>query len=139
MYPILRMTKEVLKFHNAPALTLEDTHVSTHICWPIDIDIFGELNNGRTLTLCDLGRLVLGKRMGLLKIMKQNGWAMTMAGVSVRYRRRIKMFQKFKLRTQTVGRDDRFVYLHQSMWRGDDATASLLYRVAITDLSLIHI
>jgi hypothetical protein len=43
------------------------------------------------------------------------------------------MFQKFKLCTKTLGRDDRFIYLHQSMWRGDDATASLLYRVAITD------
>lgn len=133
MYPILRMAKEVVKFKNAPALSLHDEHVSSHICWPVDIDIFGELNNCRTLTLYDLGRLVMGQRMGWLKLMKKNKWGMTMAGASVRYRRRVKVFQKFTIHSKPAGRDEKFIYIHQSMWRGDQATSSILYRTAVTD------
>lgn len=133
MYPVIRMAKELVKFRNAPKLGIDEMHVSTHICWPIDIDIFGELNNGRTLTLYDLGRLVMGKRMGLMAALRKNGWGMTMAGASVRYRRRVKMFQKITMKTCALGRDARFIYLHQSMWHKDQATSSVLYRTAITD------
>ncbi len=133
MYPIVRLTKEMIKFRNAPRLTIDDTHISTHICWPVDIDIFGELNNGRTLTLYDLGRLVMGRRMGLMAVVRKNGWGMTMAGASVRYRRRVKMFQKFTMKTRALGRDDKFMYLHQTMWSKGEATSSILYRSAVTD------
>jgi acyl-CoA thioesterase FadM len=133
MFPVARLAQEVLKLRKAPALSVTEGQISTHICWPIDIDIFGELNNGRTLTLYDLGRFTMGMRVGMIKALKKNGWAMTMAGVSVRYRRRVKMFQKFTVHTRTLGRDDRFLYLHQSMWRNGEATSSALYRAAITD------
>ena len=133
MYPIIRMTKELIKFKGAPKLYIDEIHVSSHICWPVDIDIFGELNNGRTLTLYDLGRLVMGYRMGLLAVNKENKWGMTMAGASVRYRRRVKIFQKFTMQSRTLGRDDRFLYLQQTMWSGDIAVSSVLYRSAVTD------
>lgn len=133
MYPIIRLIKEIVKFRNAPKLGIDDVHVSTHICWPVDIDIFGELNNGRTLTLYDLGRLVMGQRVGLAVLLKKKRWGMTMAGASVRYRRRVRVFQKFTMKSRAIGRDDRFIYLHQTMWRKGEATSGILYRVAITD------
>ena len=69
--PVIRLVKELVKFRRAPKLGLDEIHVSTHMCWPIDIDMFGELNNGRTLTLFDLGRLVMGHRVGLLRVVKK--------------------------------------------------------------------
>lgn len=56
MYPIIRMLHQILKYRGKP-LTLGETHVSTHYCLPIDLDVWMELNNGRTLTLYDLGRI----------------------------------------------------------------------------------
>ena len=50
MYPWFRMAKELWKFRKTRLGPFE-THVSTHRCWPWDIDPFMELNNGRTLTL----------------------------------------------------------------------------------------
>src|SRR3712207_8112527 len=35
----------------AAPLDLFGTHESHHVCWPWDLDVFGELNNGRALTL----------------------------------------------------------------------------------------
>jgi len=133
MYPVIRLVKELVKFRRAPKLGLDEIHVSTHMCWPIDIDMFGELNNGRTLTLFDLGRLVMGHRVGLLRVVKKNKWGMTMAGASVRYRHRVRMFQKFTMQTRAIGRDDKFLYLRQTMWSGGKATSSVLYRMAVTD------
>ncbi|MDA8747660.1 acyl-CoA thioesterase [Litoreibacter sp.] len=133
MYPIIRLVKEFIKFRNAPDLGPLDTHVSTHICWPWDIDPWMELNNGRTLTLYDLSRLPLAKRTGLIKVLRAKQWGLTMAGASVRYRRRVRAFQKVEIRSRFVCWDEKFLYLEQSMWRNGEAASHILYRAAVTD------
>ena len=132
MYPIVRMIKEFVIHRNAPALDPLGVHVSHHRCWPQDIDIFMEMNNGRILTILDLGRTVLAQRVGLISALRQNNWSMTMAGVSVRYRKRILPFAKFRTVSRAVTWDDRFFYLDQSIWIGDECAVQALYRSAIT-------
>jgi len=132
MYPYLRMAHELWKFRNAPRLPILGTHVSLHRCWPQDIDPWMELNNGRTLTLYDLGRLPLGARTGLHKVLKAKGWGMTVAGNSLRYRRRVRMFDVVEMRSRCIGWDHRFIYMEQSMWKGGDCTSHMLIRSAVT-------
>ncbi|EKE44990.1 hypothetical protein OCGS_1025 [Oceaniovalibus guishaninsula JLT2003] len=132
MYPVIRMVKELSKFRRSPRLGLFDTHVSQHVCWPWDIDLWRELNNGRTLTLYDLGRVTLFMRIGVIDLMRRRRWAGTIAGASVRYRRRVRMFDRFEMRSRIIGWDARFLYLEQSMWRGDEATSHVLLRTAVT-------
>jgi len=133
MYPFIRLAKEFFVFRNASDLGARDTHISHHICWPWDIDLWMELNNGRTLTLYDLSRLPLAKRVGLIKVLKQNKWGLTMAGASVRYRRRIRPFEKVEIRSRAVAWDDKFMYLEQSMWKTNGECANhILYRSAVT-------
>ncbi|MBE0412555.1 acyl-CoA thioesterase [Yoonia sp.] len=133
MYPLIRLAKEYLLQRKAPALSILGTHVSHHRCWPQDIDIFMEMNNGRILTILDLGRTTLAYRVGMLRALRQNGWGLTMAGVSVRYRKRIRPFVKFRTVSKAVGWDHRFLYLDQSIWIGDDCAVQALYRSAVTD------
>ena len=133
MYPIFRMAKEWIKFRNAPALQPFDTHVSTHICWPWDIDLWMELNNGRTLTLFDLGRLIMLKRTGILTAMATKRWGGTVAGASIRYRKRVRVFDKLELRTRNIGWDERFAYAEQSLWKDGTCCSHGLMRIAITD------
>ncbi|MDO5603866.1 MAG: acyl-CoA thioesterase [Paracoccus sp. (in: a-proteobacteria)] len=132
MYPLIRLAKEMLKFRRAPELGLTDTHVSTHICWPWDIDPWMELNNGRTLTLFDLGRLPMGQRMGLSRVLRENGWGLAVAGNSTRYRRRIRAFERFTMLSRNLGWDERFFYIEQSMWRRGECHNQMLLRGAIT-------
>lgn len=132
MYPYARMFKELFKFRNAPRLGVFETHVSHHICWPWDIDPWMELNNGRTLTLYDLGRIPLGQRMGLHKVLKAKGWGLAVAGNTTRYRKRVKMFHRVEMRTRIIGWDARFLYIEQSMWRGGECTSHILIRSAVT-------
>ncbi len=135
MYPYMRMYKELWKFRNAPPLGLFDTHVSHHMCLPQDIDPWMELNNGRTLTLYDLGRLPMAKRMGFDRIGKTHGWGLTVAGASTRYRRRVRMFDRFEMRSRVMGWDARFLYMDQSMWRGEECTSQMLLRSAVASKS----
>jgi acyl-CoA thioesterase FadM len=133
MYPVFRVVKELVKHRSAPPLQLGETHVSHHVCWPWDIDIFLEMNNGRTLTLFDLGRIVMFQRLGLTDLMRTHGMAGTIAGSSVRYRRRVRAFDRLEMRTRIVGWDDRFTYAEQSMWRKGECTSHALLRMAVTD------
>ncbi|WP_135502320.1 acyl-CoA thioesterase [Roseovarius aestuariivivens] len=133
MYPVIRMVWQLLKYRRAPRLGLTDCHVSHHICLPWDIDLWMELNNGRTLTLYDLGRIPLAVRTGLATTLRNQRWGLTVAGASVRYRRRIRMFEVVEMRSRAICWDDRFMYLEQSMWQKNGECANhILYRAAVT-------
>ncbi|SMR83406.1 Acyl-CoA thioesterase FadM [Aliiroseovarius halocynthiae] len=133
MYPFIRMIKEMVKFAKAEPLPVDGIHVSHHRCWPWDIDLWRELNNGRTLTMYDLGRIPLASRTGLSRALLKNRWGLTMAGASVRYRKRIRTFARFEMRSRLVGWDDRFFYVEQTMWLGKDCANQIVYRSAVTD------
>lgn len=132
MYPLIRFVKEVIKFRSAPALPVTGTHVSTHMCWPWDLDPWIELNNGRTLTLYDLGRIPMVSRTGLVETLRARKWGFTVAGNSVRYRRRIRAFDRFTMLTRVIGWDARFIYMEQSMWKGRECCNHMLLRSAVT-------
>lgn len=131
MYPVIRFVREVMAARRAPHLPPLGAHVSTHRVWPWDLDPWWELNNGRTLTLYDLGRIPMAIRLGIVDTMKRNGWGFTVAGNSVRYRKRIKLFHRFTQVSRTLGWDGRFLYMDQSMWIEGECANHMLLRVAI--------
>ncbi|MEO1536808.1 MAG: acyl-CoA thioesterase [Pseudomonadota bacterium] len=132
MYPIVRLVKEVYLNRKRSALALHETHVCHLRAWPWDIDVFLDLNNGRILTLMDLGRFGFFTRQGILPKMKAKGWYGTVAGTVIRYRRRITVMQKLELRTRVLGWDDRFTYFDQVFWRNGEPCAHAVVRTAIT-------
>jgi acyl-CoA thioesterase FadM len=136
MYPVIRFAKALVLSRKALPLGLGQTHVSHHRCWPWDLDIWMELNNGRTLTLYDLGRIPLAQRSGLLTLLRRERWGLTMAGAVVRYRRRVRAFDRIEMRSRLIGWDARFMYLEQSMWKANgDCASHAVYRGAVTDRS----
>lgn len=133
MYPFVRLIKDLFIARRMPALDPLDTHISHHRCWPQDIDQFIEMNNGRILTILDLGRTGLAQRVGLLRALSKNRWGLTIAGCSVRYRKRIRPFVRFRTVSKCIGWDERFMYLDQSIWIGNECAVQALYRSAATD------
>lgn len=132
MYPFVRFAKEMWKARRLPPLSPTGVHVSHHICWPWDLDPWIELNNGRTLTLYDLGRIPLAVRTGIIGVMRRKRWGIAVAGNSTRYRRRVKMFERFTMVSYTIGWDDKFLYMDQSLWRKGECLNQMLLRAAIT-------
>ncbi|MEM0978057.1 MAG: thioesterase family protein [Pseudomonadota bacterium] len=133
MYPFIRLSISLLHARGQPKTSFDDVYESHHRVMPWDMDLFGELNNGLTLTLLDLNRLPFGQQTGWNRCLLNNGWAMTMAGVSVRYRKRIRMFEKVRITCRSAGRDDRFFYLVQTIWSGKTAATNAVYRCAVTN------
>ena len=111
-----------------PKLDNWDEHISNHYCMPWDIDMFGEMNNGRVLTFTDLGRFPLAVRCGLIGVIWKNKWQLAMAGATVRWQRRIVPFRRYTMKSAAIGCDDRFIYLHHTIWRNEVCHASVLYR-----------
>jgi len=105
MYPFLRMTLVLRSEARKPPLGIFDTHQRSMLCLPSDADMFWEMNNGRILTFYDLGRVGLAQRTGLMRMLKAKGWGLVVAGSSVRYRARVRPFQRFDLRTRLLGWD----------------------------------
>lgn len=132
MYPYLRYRLAMARARRLPGLGLFDAHVSEHRCLPGDIDPWMELNNGRILTLYDLGRVPMAMRMGLSDAMRKNGLGMVVAGSAVRYRQRVVAFERFTMVSRLLGWDHRFLYIEQSMWKAGSCTNHVVLRQAVT-------
>ncbi|QIE57066.1 thioesterase [Pikeienuella piscinae] len=132
MYPFHRQILESIRAARLPPLAPGETHVHRFRVLPWDIDPFGDLNNGRILTLMDIGRIALAQRTGLIAVMRRRGWGLVMAGSVPQYRKRVTMLQKVETRSRLVARDERFVYIEQAMFRDGAATAAVMCRTAIT-------
>ena len=107
MYPFIRLLSASVRALTSKPLDVGDVCCTTFRCMPWDIDMFLEMNNGRVFTLYDLGRFDLSIRTGLAKVLKKQRWGLVVAGGTVRYRRRIKMFEKCTMRTEVGGFDAR--------------------------------
>ena len=113
------------------SLNLDEESVLNMRVFQGDLDFYPELNNGRHLTLMDMGRLDLAARSGLLQIVHKKKWGLAVAGASVRYRHRLKAFQSFRLYTRIVALDERWFYFHQSTIRKGKIHSSALVRGGI--------
>jgi len=80
---------------------------------PNDLDPNWHVNNGRYLTLMDLGRIDLTIRMGLLRPAIRNGWMPVLGGAMIRFQRPLKLWQPYTLRTRLLAWDEKWLYLEQ--------------------------
>jgi acyl-CoA thioesterase FadM len=88
--------------------------------WPNDLDFNFHMNNGRYLTLLDLGRLDLMLRTKLWGLVRRKRWMPVVASVNARFRRALNPFQTFTMVTRTLGWDEKFIYLEQRFLDGQE-------------------
>ncbi|MBK8572730.1 MAG: thioesterase family protein [Geothrix sp.] len=81
--------------------------------WPNDLDVNVHMNNGRFLSVMDLGRFDLTFRTGLGKAMLRNRWQPLVGGVTIRYRRSLDPFEAYELHTRLLGWDAKWFFLEQ--------------------------
>lgn len=98
---------------------------------PTDIDVLRHLNNGRYLSLFDLGRWDLLTRSGLVSAMTKKGWYAVVAAETITFRRSLELWQRFELETRLIGHDDRAVYLEHRALVGDEIYARAIIRARI--------
>lgn len=126
-----RLVKVLVAAGRRPALDVFGESVVSFRVWPSDLDTNRHLNNGRYLTLMDLGRWDLLTRMGLGRHVMRRRWAPVVAAATIRFRRSLDPFQRYDLRSRVVGWDERSFYLGQTFERGGTVHAHALVRAAI--------
>lgn len=85
--------------------------------WPTDIDILRHMNNGKYLSIMDIGRFDLLLRNGVFELFKREGWYPVVVGQTISYRKSLNPWQKFTIESQILGFDDQAVYLEQRFVR----------------------
>ncbi|MCG3176746.1 MAG: hypothetical protein MOGMAGMI_01707 [Candidatus Omnitrophica bacterium] len=85
--------------------------------WLNDHDIYAHVNNGRYLTLMDLGRMDLIWRTGLIKAATRYRWNPIVAAVSIVYKKPLVAGQSIELCTRIIGWDEKWFYIEQRFLR----------------------
>ena len=123
-----RMLRVFLSAKRRQDMSLWDTAVTHFRVTLGDLDTVGHMNNGRYLTLLDLGRTDLMLRSGFWKQVKGHGWFPVVAGLSITYWKDLKLGQQFDIHSKILGIDDRWFYLEQSFMRGETVHARAVIR-----------
>ncbi|WP_084101995.1 thioesterase family protein [Demequina sp. NBRC 110051] len=117
-----------LRAHRSEPLSLWDEAVTPFRVVPTDLDVLGHMNNGRYLTLMDLGRLDLMVRSGFWADLQRRAWFPVVAGQTITFRKELRLGTRFDLHTRVIGLDERWGYLEQRFMVGDTVHAHALVR-----------
>ncbi|WP_210245236.1 acyl-CoA thioesterase [Martelella alba] len=100
--------------------------------WPQDLDLNMHVNNGRYLTLMDIGRMDLLFRSGLAQNMRRNRWIPVLTGLNARYRRSLGLFSRFALETEIVGWTQHSLFMeHRIVTAKGELAASAVVRAVV--------
>ncbi|HEX5727441.1 MAG TPA: thioesterase family protein [Longimicrobiaceae bacterium] len=115
-----------------PRLRPLEESVLTFRVLPNDLDANLHMNNGRYLTLMDLGRVDMMLRLGVLRELFRRRWSPVVGSATVRFRRALAPFQRYELRTRILCWDDRWFFMEQRFTRGGELVAVGVVKAVFT-------
>ncbi len=106
--------------------------------WPHDLDLSIHMNNGRYLTLMDLGRMDVLIRSGLWRQALRHKWTPIASAITIRFQRELRPFQRFRLETRLLCWDASLVVMEQTFIiesgpRSGQAAARALFKGGLYD------
>ena len=98
------------------------------LCLPTDLDVLQHMNNGKYFSLMDLGRVDLMYRTGMMELVQKKGWFPVVEAETIRFKKSLKLFQKFHIETRVIGWDEKAVLLEQNFVCKDRVVTSAIIR-----------
>lgn len=95
----------------ASKLGLFDECTITFRVLPTDIDVLTHMNNGRYFSLLDLARIDCMIRNNAFHTFKQHKIYPVVASEMIRFKKSLRLFQRFEITTRIIGWDDKFFYI----------------------------
>jgi acyl-CoA thioesterase FadM len=115
--PWLRAIRIALSLIGKPRVDLLSiTRVRIRV-WPNDLDNNMHVNNGRYLTLADLGRMHWFVRTGVYATAKRQGVFPVVGDAIAKYRRELKLFETLDIESRLVGWSGRWGFLEHRFIR----------------------
>jgi acyl-CoA thioesterase FadM len=126
-----RLIGVTIKAARRPRLELFDESVVRFRVWPSDLDFNRHMNNGRYLTIMDLGRIDAILRAGLFGTLHREGWRPVVAAQTIDFRRPLRLFRRFSLHTRLICWDEKFFYIEQVFVSQGRVMATALVKAAV--------
>lgn len=108
-----RMLRIFLISKSAKNISILDESRITFRVWPLDCDINFHMNNGRYLTLMDLGRTYFMAQLNMLWKLPKKKWFPVVGAVEIMYYLSLNPFQKFEIVSRVLTWDDKWIFLEQ--------------------------
>lgn len=90
---------------------------------PTDLDVLRHMNNGVYFSLQDLARTDYMIRIGALETITSKGWYPVVVAERLRFRKSLKLFDKFQIKTRLVYWDEKYIYLEHTFVRQQEVIA----------------
>ncbi len=116
-----------LIFHRP--LEYHETSVIKMRVLPTDLDLNFHMNNGRYLTIMDIGRTEFVIRFGLHKLVLSDKLSAVASGININFFKPLAPFEKYELHTKVLTWDDSWFYLKQEFIKDNQIKASAIAKV----------
>jgi acyl-CoA thioesterase FadM len=95
---------------------LDTTCIRMHV-WPNDLDLNLHVNNGRYLALADIARMHWFACSGAFRVARRERALPIVGDAIAKFRRDLKVFQKFEIHSRILGWDDRWGFIEHRFVR----------------------
>lgn len=123
MYVFFRLIRALLRARSAPRQDPRGEFRIKLRVYPNDLDSNLHVNNGRYLTLFDIGRFDLVMRSGLWTVMRKNKWYPVLSGAAIRFKASLEAFETVDLVTRLVYWDEKWIYIEHRLEKGGRVAA----------------
>lgn len=96
---------------------------------PSDLDVLLHVNNGVYLSMLDAARVDMMLRSGFAQRVRRAGYYPVVAAQTIRFRRSLKLFERFRVETRVLGWDERAFVLEHRFMLGDVLAAEAIVRI----------
>ena len=117
MFPWVRLFGAGVSLIGRPKADLLTTTTVRLRVWPNDLDLNLHVNNGRYLTLADIGRIHWFLRTGVLGVARRHGAFPVIGDAIAKFRCDLRLFQTFQLHTRLVGWDQKWAFIEHRFVR----------------------
>jgi acyl-CoA thioesterase FadM len=131
MHMLIRYILLFLKRNKRPKVGPSETTYITMTVLPVDLDFLWHVNNGMYFSYMDFGRMDLIYRNGMFDMCRKMGWYSVVAGETIKFRKSLKLWDKFTIVTKPIGYDDRNFFVSQKFVKKDIVYAEALVKIRV--------
>jgi len=118
VHPYLRFAAAMARAARAPRIgALDEARIALRVL-PQDVEV-RRMNNGRYLTLMDIGRFDLSVRAGFTRAIFERRWQPLVRSVTIDFRRSLSLGDRFELATRIVSFDAKYFFIEQRFVRDE--------------------
>jgi acyl-CoA thioesterase FadM len=112
-------------------LGLLDESVVSFCVSPFDLDGYLHMNNGRYLTIMDVGRLDCFLRNGVVGVSLRRRWRPVVASATFRFRKELSLFSTFRLHTRLLCWEGNWLFVKSFFEKAGSVAGSGLIKMVV--------